>query len=264
MKWTKGLRDTFVYRSLKFILAILGRSEYPLPFSKTEPAEPYLERAIHHVGKSPDPSRFDEQFYTYFSEIYGPEQILQRQYAIYIEYIPKGKNQPFLDVGCGAGEFIAFLDEHGVKAHGIDSNPNEVERAKCKGLDVQEADALTFLKTFNSYFSGISMFEVIEHIPPESLPDLISAIYHAIIPGGVVLLETINAKNPLAFHVFYTDPTHTRPVPSDFLVFLLQWVGFANIQIIYSLPNSVTYEQSRDSSRAYFDYALIASKPRFV
>jgi O-antigen chain-terminating methyltransferase len=70
------------------------------------------------------------------------------------------------------------------------------------------------------------MLQVIEHIPSESIPFLMSAIHRAIVPGGLILIETINLKHPYAFHVFYTDPTHVRPVSSDFLVFLAQWVGF--------------------------------------
>jgi O-antigen chain-terminating methyltransferase len=105
------------------------------------------------------------------------------------------------------------------------------------------------------------MLEVIEHLPPESLASLLSSIFKSLAPGGVVLLETINIKHPLAFHSFYSDPTHTRPVPSDLLAFLLQWQGFAGVQVIYTTPLAFTQQQANDPSRAYFSYAVLGSKP---
>ena len=257
-----AIRKTPLFGPLKWFAAILGRSSYPLPFARTLPAEPFLERAIVRVGHAPDPDRREEQFYSYFSEIWadGYEEGMAQQYAAYLPHIPKGCFLPFLDIGCGAGEFVQFLSTHGIPAQGIDSNAIEVARAKERGLDVHCADALSYLHTHQGCFSGISLIEVIEHIPPGSIAPLLSAIYRALAPDGVVLLETINIKNSIAVNTFYTDPTHTRPIPSDYLAFLTQWMGFADVNIVYSSPMAFTYEQSLDPSRAYFSYAIIAKK----
>ena len=260
------IRKTPLFGPLKWLAALLGRSSYPLPFSHTLPAEPFLGRAIARVGHAPDPDRREEQFYSYFSEIWtdGYEQGLAQQYAAYLPHLPKGSTLPFLDIGCGAGEFIQFLSMHGIPAQGIDSNATEVARAKERNLNVCCADALSYLHAHLECFSGISLIEVIEHIPPDALAPLLSAIYRALAPDGVVLLETINAKNSLAFNTFYTDPTHTRPIPSDYLAFLAQWVGFADVTIVYSSPMAFTHEQSLDPSRAYFTYGVIAKKRSMV
>ncbi len=258
-----ALRKTPLFGPLKLLAAILGRSSYPLPFSHTLPAEPFLDRAIARIGHAPDPDRREEQFYSYFSEIWaeGYEQGLAKQYAAYLPHLLKGSDLLFLDIGCGAGEFVRFLDTHGIPARGIDSNATEVARAKERGLDVHHADAIGYLEAHQECFSGISLLEVIEHLPPESLIPLLSAIYRALAPGGMVLLETINVKNSLAFNTFYTDPTHTRPIPSDYLAFVVQWIGFTDVKIVYSSPMAFTQEQSYDISKAYFVYAVIGGKP---
>ena len=258
-----ALRKTPLFGPLKWLAALLGRSTYPLPFTTTFPAEPFLERAIARIGHAPDPDRREEQLYSYFSEIWaeGYEEGLVQQYAAYLPHIPKGCILPFLDIGCGAGEFVQFLSTHGIPAQGIDSNATEVARAKERGLDVHCADAFLYLEAHQECFAGISLLEVIEHLPPESIASLLSAIFRALVPGGVVLLETINVKHPLAFHSFYSDPTHTRPIPSDLLVFLTQWHGFAGVQAIYTTPLAFTHEQSVDPSRAYFSYAVLGNKP---
>lgn len=253
-------RHTIFYRVAKFILGIVGVTDYPLPFARTQSAEPLLDRAIAAIGKDPDPNRCDEQFYTYYSEMFGHHEILQQQYLAYLPFIHVHP-QSFLDIGCGAGEFLEFLGHHGITDQGIDANRSEVARAREKGLNVECADAVTFLAGFDGSFSGISMLEVIEHVPPKSMSVLMTSLYRALIPGGIIIIETINIKHPWAFHVFYTDPTHLRPIPSDFLVFLLQWVGFVHVKLVYTLPYGASYLQSRDPSRAYFDYAVIASKP---
>lgn len=257
-----AIRKTPLFGPLKWFAALLGRSSYPLPFSHTLPAEPFLERAIARVGRAPDPDRREEEFYSYFSEIWadGYEQGLAQQYAAYLPHLPKGSDLPFLDIGCGAGEFIQFLSTHGIPAQGIDSNATEIARAKERGLNACCADALGYLHEHRECFSGISLIEVIEHIPPDSLAPLLSAIYRALAQDGVVLLETINIKHPLAFNSFYSDPTHTRPVPSDFLVFLTQWHGFEGVQVMYTAPLAFSHEQSVDPTRAYFSYAVLGRK----
>ncbi|MDX5935229.1 class I SAM-dependent methyltransferase [Acidithiobacillus thiooxidans] len=258
-----AIRKTPLFGPLKWLAALLGRSSYPLSFSHTLPAEPFIDRAIARIGKNPDPARREEEFYSYFSEIWaeGYEKGLTQQYTAYLPYIPKRSDLPFLDIGCGAGEFIQFLSANGIRAQGIDSNSKEVARAKEYGLEVNQADALAFLQEQHACFSGISMLEVIEHLPPESLVSLLSSIFKSLAPGGVLLLETINIKHPLAFHSFYCDPTHTRPVPSDLLVFLLQWQGFTCVQVIYTNPVAFSYQQRADPSRAYFSYAVLGIKP---
>lgn len=262
-KMKKRLRSTLFFDPLKYLLAISGRSTYPLPYRKVVPAEAFLERAIKRIGSLPDGEEKSDKFYSYFSEMGGEgyEEHLIRQYNAYLPFIQKDAAAPFLDLGCGAGEFVEFLSARGVVAQGVDMNAEEVARASRRGLNVQCGDALDYLNNHEIAFSGISMLQVVEHLPPKSLSRLVTVIFKALKPGGVAIVETINTKHPLAFHTFYMDPTHTRPVPSDYLAFLLQWHGFVNVNIVYTLPMVHTHRQRLDPSVAYFNYTLIASKP---
>jgi O-antigen chain-terminating methyltransferase len=262
-KMKEWLKSTPFFKPLKYLLAMSGRSTYPLPYHTVVPAEPFLEQGIKRVGPLTDGGGRPQQFYSYFSEMWGEgyEEHLIRQYSAYLPFIQKNVAAPFLDIGCGAGEFVEFLSAREVVAQGVDMNAEEVARASMRGLNVQCGDALDYLNNHEIAFSGVSMLQVVEHLPPESLFRLVPAIYRALRPGGIAIVETINTKHPLAFHTFYMDPTHTRPIPSDYLVFLLQWHGFVNVNIIYTLPMAHTHRQGLDPSTAYFNYALIASKP---
>ncbi len=263
MKIKEIIRKTPLFVPIKWIAAFIGHSSFPMPFSATIPAEPFLERAIARIGKNPDPARREEQFYSYFSEIWaeGYEKGLAQQYATYLPYIPKGSEQhPFLDIGCGAGEFVSFLSTHNIHACGIDSNKEEINRSKYKNIDTKHENAMQYLDAEIERFSGISLLEVVEHIPPEELMKLISKIHRSLVTGGIILIETINPKNKLAFNSFYTDPTHTRPITSDYLTFLIQWTGFKDAKIIYTGPLAYSLEERNDKSRAYLVYAIIAKK----
>lgn len=244
-------------------MAWLGYTTYPLPFSHTSNAEPYLERAIARIGMVPVNDNDDLSFYSYLSEIWpnGYEQTRLMQYMAYLPSIPKDSQLPFLDIGCGAGEFVKFLHEHGFTAQGIDNNNAEVLRAQGRGLNVRYADAMSYLEGNQQCFSGVSLLEVIEHIAPDSHKKLIKAIFTALAPNGVALIETINTKNSLSFNTFYGDPTHTRPIPSEYLVFLAQWVGFDEVRIIYTGPMAFIHSQAQDPSLAYTTYAIVAKKP---
>ena len=63
------------------------------------------------------------------------------------EYLPifKGASD-VLDVGCGRGEFLELLREHGIRARGIDANGAMVDVCREQGLDATHADALAYLE----------------------------------------------------------------------------------------------------------------------
>lgn len=256
-----GKSPFFVW--VKLGMAWLGYTTYPLPFSHTSNAEPYLKRAIARIGIMPGKDDDDLSFYSYLSEIWpdGYEQNMLMQYMAYLPSMPKGSQLPFLDIGCGAGEFVKFLDRHGIAARGIDNNLTEVLRAQGRGLDVQHADAMSYLEDNQQCFSGVSLLEVIEHISPDSHKKLLRSIFNSLAPNGVVLIETINTKSSLSFNTFYGDPTHTRPIPSEYLVFLAQWVGFNDVRIVYTGPMAFSHSQALDPSLAYTTYAIVANKP---
>lgn len=258
-----ALRKTPLFIPLKWFAALFGYGTYPLPFSTTALAEPFLERAITRIGHAPDPAHLQEQFYSYFSEMWaeGYESILNKQYESYLPFIKKIPDGIFLDIGCGAGEFVDYLVKNNINAHGLDTNGKEIERLTQRGLNGICVDAETHLETNNTVYSGISMLEVIEHIPKEKIDSLLSLIYQKLTPGGAVLVETINVKNSLAFHSFYTDPTHQRPIPIDLLTFMLQWHGFINAKIIYTTPIATNLSEKNEPSRSYFNYAIFAIKP---
>lgn len=233
-------------------------------FACSTPAPPWQKNAESKLGKLADditPEQKSHAFYTYFSEIaLGHEQIRQQQYAIYTPKIRVGNNLRFLDIGCGAGEFLGYLQTQGIPAVGIDIEQQEIERARSAGLTAIKASAQEFLSETEEQFCGISLLQVIEHLPPHEILPTLQQCVERLCPGGVLLLETINMRHPLAVNGFYTDPTHQRPLSDNYLSFLVQWFGLNDVQIIYNLPEQLPGVPDDDLTRIYSNYTVAGYK----
>lgn len=243
-----------------------------LPFSLHRPGANWLPKAearLGQVASSLTPERRAASFYTYYSEMAGDTRpILHQQYEAYWPLLLQVRQStesqpetPWLDIGCGAGEFLHFLAGHGWPAEGIDMRATEVARCQAQGLSVSEADALTHLRALHDagaahQFSGISLFQVIEHLPPADVLPLLNLCIQSLMPGGMLLVETINLRHPLAFSSFYTDPTHQTPLPDNYLAFVLQWLGLAQVGVLYTLPSPVALLPQAEQTAQYFNYAV--------
>lgn len=143
-----------------------------------------------------------------------------------------------LDIGCGRGEFLALLRDAGISARGIDLNETMVEVCRERGLDATAADALAYLAALpDGSLGGLFAAQVVEHLQPAYLTQLLDMACAKLRPGGVIALETINPACWFAFFSSYIrDITHERPLHPDTLKYLLVATGFERVEIRYSAP----------------------------
>lgn len=156
-----------------------------------------------------------------------------------IDYVGKFEGlSEILDIGCGRGEFLDLLRERGISARGIDLNHEMVESSRARGLAVDEADALAYLRGLpDESLGGVFSAQVIEHLPPDYLLALLGAAASKIRRGGVIVLETINPACWLAFFESYIrDLTHVRPIHPETLQYLLRASGFRAVDLEYRSP----------------------------
>ncbi len=138
-----------------------------------------------------------------------------------------------LDIGCGRGELLQVLTDAGVGVRGIDLSEECVALCRSKGLDAETADLFTYLDALPpSHLDGIVSCQVVEHLPPERLPELIRLCAQKLKPGALLALETPNPECLAIFAThFFLDPTHQRPLPPPLLAFYLEEAGFGSIEI---------------------------------
>jgi SAM-dependent methyltransferase len=105
-----------------------------------------------------------------------------------------------LEVGCGAGDFLSQLRDLGwANLTGIELVPEAVERARSKGLEVRQGDALEQLAMLPAAsFDVVIASMVLEHLP--SPFTFIDAVARVLKPGGQFLFSTIVSDSWEASH----------------------------------------------------------------
>jgi 2-polyprenyl-3-methyl-5-hydroxy-6-metoxy-1,4-benzoquinol methylase len=197
----------------------------------------------------------------------GSEKYVKAGQQIYVPHFSRRHN--VLDIGCGRGEFLELMRDAGVETRGIDLSAESVALCRSKGLEAEIADVFSYLSTQpEAALGGIFCAQVIEHLPPERLPELIKLAARSLEPGGVIAIETPNPECLAIFAThFYLDPTHTRPVPYPLLVFYLEEFGIGGIEVKKLSPAedsmpSVKFltEEFRESFFGGLDYCVIGKK----
>jgi len=149
----------------------------------------------------------------------------------------RGATRPVADLGCGRGEFLEALKAEGVTGIGCDANPVMAARAAEKGLAVDAADLFSWLGARpDESLSGITAFQVVEHLAPVLLFDLVELSVRKLARGGRVLFETVNPESVYAMRWFWMDLTHVRPVPAPSLAQLLRASGLKDVAVDFRSP----------------------------
>jgi 2-polyprenyl-3-methyl-5-hydroxy-6-metoxy-1,4-benzoquinol methylase len=179
---------------------------------------------------------------------------------------------PLFDIGTGRGDWLAVLRQNGIPARGVDTNSIAVNEARSEELQVEQRDALEALQaTAGGSFGAVTAFHVVEHLPIGVLLSLLRASYEALVPGGLLLIETPDPRNiTVATWGFRLDPTHRHAIPDPLLAVLVESVGFADVLIQRLHPSDQPVFRGEgelvDELNARFagpqDYALSARRPR--
>jgi O-antigen chain-terminating methyltransferase len=144
------------------------------------------------------------------------------------------------------------------------------DAARAQGLEVVLADAVAQLDSLEpASLSVVSAFHLVEHLPFEQILILVDAAFRALMPGGLLILETPNPENlVVGACTFWYDPTHIRPLPPAMLRFYVESAGFAPVRTARFYlrtdgPDHATIDEPVSPSiDGPLDYGLLAQKPR--
>lgn len=174
----------------------------------------------------------DGAVYTAFERRFrgSPEEIRERL-AEYVALFAGAA--PVAELGCGGGEFLLLLREAGIAARGVEQNPRYAAACRELGLDVELGDLLDFLRSREpGSLGGVFAAQVAEHLAPARLVEALRECHRALRPGGLLVLETVNARSLFALlEVFHRDLSHERPLHPETLSFLAAAAGFSDVRV---------------------------------
>jgi SAM-dependent methyltransferase len=228
-------------------------------------AGPESAQAVEAIG--PELSRDLEKgeidaFYVAFeNEFRGDRDLIKDRLRFYLPIIERVKAATgtalAVDVGCGRGEWLELLQEQGYAATGVDLNRCMIEECRSRGLKVELADAISYLRHVPpESLSLVTGFHIVEHLPFNQLFHLFQESMRVLVPGGMAIFETPNPEcHYVSKYSFYLDPTHRNPVPQELLCFAARQAGFrsARIERLQAYVEEGVF-------KGYLDYAGIFSK----
>ncbi|MBQ7479330.1 MAG: methyltransferase domain-containing protein [Selenomonadaceae bacterium] len=183
-----------------------------------------------------------DRFYLHLSNVLrGSEDAIRSGNEMFLPYVLDAAREhgehPFLDFGCGRGEFLDLLQEHGVRAIGVDMNRESAQVAIDHGHEVVIGDALDYLESRpDGELSGLSMIMVSEHIPFPQFFEAVFLFARKIVSGGPLLINTINTYCYHRMGHFQMDPSHVNFIPAETYKLLMEMAGFQRIKILWSHP----------------------------
>ena len=213
-----------------------------------------------------------KNFYRAFEEKYrGSRELIIGRLQFYRPFLDLLVREygcvPAIDLGCGRGEWLEVLTAAGLEAHGVDLDDGMLQACVDSGLPAEKGDAIEKLKSLPAESQAIvSAFHVVEHIPFDSLQQLVTEAKRVLLPGGLLILETPNPENiKVATCNFYLDPTHHKPIPPDLLSFVAEYAGYERIKIIrlqesQELLNKSNLQLTDVLAGVSPDYSVVAQK----
>lgn len=187
---------------------------------------------------------FSSYVSTLTSQIYGEATLkgIRVQYPSWDSYfgrfLPREKDAKVLDIGCGNGGFVLFLQEKGcAKAEGVDVSPEQVDSSRKLGIrNVACADIAAFLSGRHEEFDIIFARDVIEHFRKEEVLGIFDAVRQALVPGGRFVVQVPNGESPLAGRIRYGDFTHESAFTRTSLGQIFAATGFAEPECFATGP----------------------------
>jgi 2-polyprenyl-3-methyl-5-hydroxy-6-metoxy-1,4-benzoquinol methylase len=174
---------------------------------------------------------------THFGKIHSDSQEFAVHYRYfrknYSIHLPSDRNAKILDLGCGMGHFLNFLEQEGYKNYiGIDISDENITFCRKRNFNVALADISEFLTKTNETYDAVVMNDIIEHFEKSEIIIILEAIFKVLHSNGSLIIKTPNAANPImAPSSRYYDFTHELIFTEESMSQVLRIAGFSQICI---------------------------------
>lgn len=237
-----------------------ARKRLPEPFSP-EQLQTMTDEGAHLL---------DVLYASFEDEFRGSRRDIKDRLKVYLPILrDAGIEKGIVDLGCGRGEWLEVLREEGFEARGVERNRAMIEQCRERALEVAEGDAISYLQGLpDESLDAVTGFHFIEHLPFETLIELLDEVVRTLKVGGLAVFETPNPENVMvSSYNFYLDPTHRNPLPGPFARFLLESRGLSRVRVMMLNPLDHKVEGDGELTMRFNDlffgprdYAVIGRK----
>ena len=182
--------------------------------------------------------RFERYHTAFFKKIHG-----WRDYRLtssgfqewYHDCLPEINSARILDIGCGDGKFIFYLEQHGFKfIEGLEVSREQIVEAKkhiASPIHYVESTE-DFLNEYKAHYEMITMNDVLEHIPKDKIIPFLRSVLEALKPNGCAVINVPQASGLVSIFRLYNDFTHETLFTEMSLTHVLSQAGFAKIRFV--------------------------------
>jgi SAM-dependent methyltransferase len=149
------------------------------------------------------------------------------------------RSAPILDLGCGSGGLLAYLERRGFShAVGIDISAEQVAIARERRVQAEVGDLFEFLERpqHADHFAAILAVDILEHLSRDELVALAPLLHTAVRSHGRLLIQTANGAGFLPGQVIYGDLTHLTIFTPQSVGQLLRAAGFVDLSFYETGP----------------------------
>ncbi|MBI5079274.1 methyltransferase domain-containing protein [Candidatus Wolfebacteria bacterium] len=192
---------------------------------------------------------YKDRFYSKYvstqtSQLYGELNLsdFEKQFSVFKSYfgkfLPENKEANIVDLGCGNGDLVFWLQKIGFKnVSGVDYGKEQIELAKKFGVkNVVQADLKEFLKSKKEIFDVVFMRDVLEHFNKEEILEVMDLVFQSLEKGGIFVVKVPNAESPFGGRLRYGDFTHEISFTESSINQIFMVFGFNKVKIFGTPP----------------------------
>lgn len=170
----------------------------------------------------------------------GQRAAFQRFVMPFLAGFPR--DAEILDLGCGDGCLLAYLQEQGfTRCRGIDCSQEQVALAGSRGVSAEVRNLFDELAGQPASCDVIIAIDVVEHMTKPELARLGRLLFDSLKPGGRLVVQTPNGEGLGRGHIVYGDLTHETIFNQSSITQFLRAFGFEQVVVRETgpIPHSV-------------------------